>query len=323
MNGGFVKTLNSQQSKNAGKLPSVKKAAMKKPTKSAQKSPVKKPKKTAAATKSTKKPEPVKKVVKPAPAPIKAKAKTPDKKPLVKAAPEKEKSKPVVVAKRSVPPVPVKKEEAKKPPLSAKETKALEAKEIKDVKDGKKEIADRVVAKTPDAAKAVAGAQTGATKLPVPAMIKIEPKIIETATPEYVKPNLDATLFSEEELKMFKGLLDVERRKILDKARKAMEEGNMQFDKNDMMDEVDQASAMIEQNLTFRLLDRDRKLLSEIDHAIAKLETGEYGYCEGTGEPIPKRRLELRPWCRHSVKYKEKLERMKKSGRGVVDEDEL
>ena len=64
------------------------------------------------------------------------------------------------------------------------------------------------------------------------------------------------------------------------------------------------------------------KLLAEIDHAIEKIDTGEYGFCEGTGEVIPKRRLELRPWCRHSVKYKEQLERMKKSGRGVADEDE-
>ena len=102
-----------------------------------------------------------------------------------------------------------------------------------------------------------------------------------------------------------------------------MKSGNIHIDKNELSDEVDQASAMVEQNLTFRLLDRDRKLLGEIEHAISKIDAGDYGFCEGTGEPIPKRRLELRPWCRHSVKYKEHLERMKKSGRGVVDEDEL
>jgi DnaK suppressor protein len=84
---------------------------------------------------------------------------------------------------------------------------------------------------------------------------------------------------------------------------------------------VDLATATVDQNLTFRLLDRDRKLLNEIDHAINKIQTGDFGYCEGTGEPIPKRRLELRPWCRHSVKYKEQLEKLEKSGRGVVDED--
>ena len=90
-----------------------------------------------------------------------------------------------------------------------------------------------------------------------------------------------------------------------------------------MFDEVDLAAATIEQNVTFKLLDRDRKLLAEINRALDKIETGEYGYCEGTGEPIPKRRLEARPWCKYSVKYKEKLEKQKKSGRGVADEEAL
>lgn len=283
------------------------------------KKPVKKPKKTVAASKA-KKPEPKKPAAKPAP--VKAKAKTPEKKPLVKASPEKAKAPAPVVTKKAAPaaaaPAPAKKEEPKKPAPKI---------EAKDAKDIKKETPEKtVVSKKTEAPKSASGAGNtvvkGASKA-APSPIKVEPKIIETSQVEYVKPNLEEQLFTEDELRAFRELLDVERGKILVKARKAMEEGNMQFAKDDMMDEVDQASAMIEQNLTFRLLDRDRKLLSEIDHAIAKLDTGEYGYCEGTGEAIPKRRLELRPWCRHSVKYKEKLERMKKSGRGVVDEDEM
>ena len=131
-----------------------------------------------------------------------------------------------------------------------------------------------------------------------------------------------ADAFSKEDLEMFRTLLTDERKKLILKARIAMESGNIALNKDEMMDEVDLASATVEQNLTFRLLDRDRKLLGEIEHAIEKLDDGEYGFCEGTGELIPKRRLELRPWTRHSVKYKEQLERMKKSGRGVADEDE-
>lgn len=130
-------------------------------------------------------------------------------------------------------------------------------------------------------------------------------------------------LFTREELANFRKLLEIERDKILEKAEQMVKSGNIELDKNEMYDEVDLASMTTEQNLTFKLLDRDRKLLGEIEHAINKIENGEYGYCEGTGEPIPKRRLEVRPWCRHSVKYKEKLERMKKSGRGVADEDEI
>ena len=90
-----------------------------------------------------------------------------------------------------------------------------------------------------------------------------------------------------------------------------------------MMDEVDLAAATMEQNLTFRLLDRDRDLLSEVENALNKLKTGDYGYCEGTGEAIPKKRLELTPWTRHSVKYKEHLEKMKKSGRGLGEDDSM
>ena len=129
-------------------------------------------------------------------------------------------------------------------------------------------------------------------------------------------------LFTDAELALFLEALQSERSKLLDKARAAVDNGNIALDKDEMYDEVDLASATVDQNLTFRLLDRDRKLLNEIDHAISKIHNGDYGLCEGTGEPIPKRRLELRPWCKYSVKYKEQLERLKKSGRGVVDEDE-
>jgi DnaK suppressor protein len=128
-------------------------------------------------------------------------------------------------------------------------------------------------------------------------------------------------IFSEEDLRNFLGTLQRERAALLEKAKAAVDAGNIALDKDEMYDEVDLATATVDQNLTFRLLDRDRKLLNEIDHAINKIQTGEFGYCEGTGEPIPKRRLELRPWCRHSVKYKEQLEKLEKSGRGVVDED--
>ncbi len=135
-----------------------------------------------------------------------------------------------------------------------------------------------------------------------------------------VTPN---ELFNREELERFLAMLIEERESILRKAQATVASGEIEFDKNEMMDEVDFASVTTSQNLVLKLLDRDRKLLAEIEHAITKIESGEYGYCEGTGEPIPKRRLEVRPWCRHSVKYKEQLERMKKIGRGVGDEDEV
>lgn len=127
-------------------------------------------------------------------------------------------------------------------------------------------------------------------------------------------------IFTQEELQNFQNILVAEKEKILAKSKSTVEGGSIKIDTNEMMDEVDLASATIEQNLTFRLLDRERKLLREINRALQKIKSGDYGYCEGTGEPIPKKRLELTPWTRHSVKYKEELERMKKTGRGVGDE---
>ena len=131
----------------------------------------------------------------------------------------------------------------------------------------------------------------------------------------------ESDLFTREELIRFKEMLLAERKKILENAKAAVLGGAIRLDTNDRMDEGDLASATIEQNLTFRLLDRERKLLTEVEHALLKIASGEYGYCEGTGEAIPKRRLELTPWTRHSVKHKEQLERLKKSGRGVADEE--
>lgn len=128
-------------------------------------------------------------------------------------------------------------------------------------------------------------------------------------------------LFTYDELKKFRDQLVKEKKKILANAKAAIEAGSIRLDTNEMMDEVDLASATIEQNLTFHLLDRERRLLAEVEHALLKIKGGSYGYCEGTGEAIPKRRLELAPWTRHSVKHKEQLEKMKKIGRGVVDED--
>lgn len=133
----------------------------------------------------------------------------------------------------------------------------------------------------------------------------------------------ESDLFNDEEIALFKDLLLTEKEALLKKSKAAINSGEIQLDTNEMMDEVDLASATIEQNLTFRLLDRDRQQLNEVQRAIDKLQSGDFGYCEGTGEAIPKRRLELAPWTRYSVKYKEQLERAMKSGRGVGDDDSV
>lgn len=81
-------------------------------------------------------------------------------------------------------------------------------------------------------------------------------------------------------------------------------------------DEADQAADDAEVSLETRLLDRDAKLLREVERALEKVQDKTYGLCEGTDEPIGYARLKLRPWTRYSVTYKEELEREeKRSGR--------
>ena len=77
-------------------------------------------------------------------------------------------------------------------------------------------------------------------------------------------------------------------------------------------DEADQATEDAEVALETRLMDRDAKLLREVERALDKVRNETYGLCEGTEEPIGYARLKLRPWTRYSVTYKEELEREQK-----------
>lgn len=82
-------------------------------------------------------------------------------------------------------------------------------------------------------------------------------------------------------------------------------------------DEMDDANTEGITAMASRLLERDVQLLGEIDRALGKFRTGDYGYCEGTGEPIGYGRLRSRPWARFSVAYQEQLERDARSRGGI------
>lgn len=62
-------------------------------------------------------------------------------------------------------------------------------------------------------------------------------------------------------------------------------------------------------DLTIRLLDKDREQLFEIDAALERIRRGTYGICEISLDPIPKKRLEVRPFCRLTVKCQEEYEK--------------
>ncbi|WP_044559265.1 RNA polymerase-binding protein DksA [Azospirillum sp. B4] len=80
-------------------------------------------------------------------------------------------------------------------------------------------------------------------------------------------------------------------------------------------DIADRASAETDRSLELRTRDRERKLISKIDEAIERIELGEYGYCEETGEPIGVRRLEARPIATLSVEAQERHERIERTQR--------
>lgn len=80
-------------------------------------------------------------------------------------------------------------------------------------------------------------------------------------------------------------------------------------------DLADRASAETDHALELRTRDRERKLISKINEALLRIEDGEYGYCEETGEPISVARLDARPVATLSLEAQERHERMEKTHR--------
>lgn len=80
-------------------------------------------------------------------------------------------------------------------------------------------------------------------------------------------------------------------------------------------DITDRASAETDVALELRARDRQRKLISKIDEALERIRSGEYGYCEETGDPIGIKRLEARPVATLTIEAQERHERMERTRR--------
>ena len=87
---------------------------------------------------------------------------------------------------------------------------------------------------------------------------------------------------------------------------------NLQEDSLQAPDIADRASAETDRAVELRTRDRERKLVQKIDEALNRIEKGDYGYCEETGEPIGLRRLEARPIATLSLEAQEQHERMER-----------
>jgi DnaK suppressor protein len=77
-------------------------------------------------------------------------------------------------------------------------------------------------------------------------------------------------------------------------------------------DLADRASAETDRAIELRARDRHRKLLNKINAALSRIESGSYGFCEETGDPISLKRLVARPIATLSIDAQERHERREK-----------
>ena len=88
---------------------------------------------------------------------------------------------------------------------------------------------------------------------------------------------------------------------------------NMQKEENTAKPDItDRASEEIERSFELRTRDRERKLINKIEAALRRINEGNYGYCEETGEPIEIKRLEARPVATLSLEAQEIHEKKEK-----------
>jgi DnaK suppressor protein len=112
---------------------------------------------------------------------------------------------------------------------------------------------------------------------------------------------------NERQREYFRAKLLAWREGILKETKETLQ--HLQQENENHPDIADRASSETDRAIELRARDRQRKLISKIDEALARIDDGTYGYCEETGEPISLRRLEARPIATLSVEAQERHER--------------
>ena len=136
---------------------------------------------------------------------------------------------------------------------------------------------------------------------------------LEAPVPSNNKPRKNQAGFNAKELEHFRDLLLAKRGEIVGDMS-AMEREALRTSGGSNLSTLpihmaDMGTDNYEQEFTLGLVETERKLLREINHALAKIQNGTYGICEGTGKPITKARLEVQPWARYSIEYAKQMER--------------
>jgi DnaK suppressor protein len=134
-----------------------------------------------------------------------------------------------------------------------------------------------------------------------------------TSLPKNYKPSEKEKFMSARQREYFRRKLLEWRTELLDESSETLK--NLQEESLAEPDMADRASLETDRSLELRTRDRQRKLISKIDEAVERIDEGNYGYCEETGEPIALRRLEARPIATLSIEAQERHERMERTRR--------
>lgn len=130
--------------------------------------------------------------------------------------------------------------------------------------------------------------------------------------PDYV-PNDEEEFMNERQLAFFKRQLNDWRSELLEESRGTLNQ--LQDAPIREPDLNDRASSETDWSIELRTRDRQRKLVAKIDAALRRIEEGEYGYCQVTGEPISLARLRARPIATMTLEAQERHERQERVSR--------
>jgi DnaK suppressor protein len=124
------------------------------------------------------------------------------------------------------------------------------------------------------------------------------------------RPTVDEEFMNERQQEYFRRKLLAWREDILKESRETL--ATLQQDSLKEPDIADRASSETDWSIHLRTRDRQRKLIAKIDAALRRLDQGEYGYCEVSGDPISIQRLDARPIATMTLEAQEQHEKMEK-----------
>lgn len=127
------------------------------------------------------------------------------------------------------------------------------------------------------------------------------------------RPTTDDPFMDDRQLGYFRDKLVAWKDEILRESQDTL--ATLQAEPLREPDVNDRASSETDWSIELRTRDRQRKLIAKIDAALRRIDDGEYGFCEVTGEPISIGRLEARPIATMTLEAQERHERNEKVSR--------